>query len=163
MQEKMRLDVKGIREYQQNRYPFLMMDIAEEVIPGVSAKGYKNFTVNDWFFECHFPDDPNVPGMLQVEALVQMSALTVLTLPGNKGRVCYVVSAQNLKWSRKVVPGDRYDMDTQLISWKRGIGKCRAVGSVGGETACVAEFTITMPDELNKFQVNVKKQKEVSE
>jgi 3-hydroxyacyl-[acyl-carrier-protein] dehydratase len=151
--EGFRLDIKGIHEYQQNRYPFLMMDVVEEVVPGVSAKGYKNFTINDWFFECHFPEDPNVPGMLQIEALVQLCALTVLTLPGNKGKVCYLVSATNLKWSRKVIPGDRFDMETQLHSWKRGIGRCSGKASVNGEFTCSAEFTITMPDILSAFKV----------
>ena len=57
----MRLDIKGIHEYQQNRFPYLLVDVAEEVIPGVSAKGYKNLSINDWFFDCHFPEDPNMP------------------------------------------------------------------------------------------------------
>ena len=151
--ERLRLDLKGIHEYQQNRHPYLLMDFAEEVIPGVSAKGYRKFRVNDWFFECHFPGDPNVPGMLQIEALVQLCALTVLTLPGNKGKVCYLVSANNLKWARKIVPGDRFDMETKLISWKRGIGKCSGSASVNGEFACSAEFTIVLPDILNGYRV----------
>ena len=114
----MRLDIKGIHEYQQNRYPYLLVDVAEEVVPGVSAKGYKNLSINDWFFDCHFPEDPNMPGMLQIEAMVQLCALTILTLDGNKGKVAYLSSASNLKWSRKVVPGDRLDMDTKLVSFK---------------------------------------------
>ena len=105
--QSMKLDIKGILEYQQNRYPYLLVDIVEEVIPGVSAKGYKNLSINDWFFDCHFPGDPNMPGMLQIEAMVQLSALTILTLDGNKGKVAYLSSASNLKWFRKVVPGDR--------------------------------------------------------
>ena len=85
--ESLRLDLNGIHEYQQNRYPYLLIDFAEEVIPGVNAKGYKDLTRKDWFFECHWPGDPNMPGMLQIEALIQMGALTVLTLPGNKGKI----------------------------------------------------------------------------
>ena len=85
--ESLILDKRGIHEYQQNRHPYLLIDFAEEVIPGVSAKGYKDLTLNDWFFKVHFPGDPNMPGMLQIEALVQMCALIVLTLPGNKGKI----------------------------------------------------------------------------
>ena len=154
MVESLKLDIQGIHEYQQNRYPYLLMDVVEEVIPGVSAKGYKNLTINDWFFTPHFPGDPNMPGMLQIEALVQMSALTVLTLPGNKGKVCYLVSANNLKWLRKIVPGDRFDMETKLLSWKRGIAKCTGSARVNGEFACSAEFTIVMPDVLNTYKVS---------
>lgn len=151
--ESLRLDINGIHEYQQNRFPYLLIDVAEEIIPGVSAKGYKNLTINDWFFECHFPGDPNMPGMLQIEALVQLSALIVLTLPGNIGKVAYVTSAKNMKWSKKVVPGDRFDIETQLLSWKRGIGKCSGRGSVSGETACEADFTIVIPNILNEYKV----------
>ena len=85
--EAIQLNHSEILEYQKNRFPYLMIDMATEVIPGESAKGFKNLTSNDWFFECHFEGDPNMPGMLQVEALVQMSALSVLTLPENKGKV----------------------------------------------------------------------------
>ena len=152
--ESLKLDIHGIHEYQQNRDPYLMIDAAE-VIPGASVKGYKNFTRDDWFFKVHFPGDPNVPGALQLEAMTQLSALMILTLPGNKGKVCYVISANNIKWLRKVLPGDRFDIEASLASWKRGIGKCVAVASVNGEKACSAEFVITMPDVLKTYQVGV--------
>lgn len=162
MMESLRLDKKGIHEYQRNRYPYLLIDFAEEVIPGVSAKGYKDLTVNDWFFKCHWPGDPNMPGMLQIEALVQMCALTVLTLPGNKGKVVYLTSANNIKLSRKIVAGDRLDIETKLLSWRRGVGNCSGIGSVNGEIACRADFTIVMPDVLNEYKMLPKKQNESS-
>ena len=84
MEEFLCLDYNGIHEYQKNSYPYLMIDYAEKIVPGKSAKGYKNLTANDWFFKCHFPGQPSMPGMLQVEAIVQMFALSILTLPGNK-------------------------------------------------------------------------------
>ena len=156
--EKLRLDLKGIQEYQCNRHPYLLIDEASEVIPGVSAKGYKDLTAKDWFFECHWPGDPNMPGMLQIEALVQMCALTVLTLPGNKGKVVYLTSANNIKLSRKIVAGDRLDIQTKLLSWKRGVGNCSGTGSVNGKVACRADFTIVMPEVLNEYRVPTKKQ-----
>ncbi len=149
--EALRLDLQGLHEYQRNRFPYLMIDVAEEVIPGVSAKGFKNLTANDWFFECHFAGDPNMPGMLQIEAMVQLCALTVLTLPGNKGKIAYVTSVNNLKFKRKVLPGERFDLETTLHSWKRGIGQCSGKGFVNGELACQAEFSIVLPDILNGF------------
>lgn len=151
--ESVRLDVTGIREFERNRPPYLMIDMAEEVIPGKSARGYKHLAANEWFFPCHFPGDPSMPGMLQIEALMQLFALTVLTLPGNKGRVCYVTSADKLKFTRKVVPGDRLDLECVLHSWKRGVGVGSGVGSVNGQMACRAEFTIVMPDVLNQYNV----------
>ena len=151
--QRMKLDIKGILEYQQNRYPYLLVDIVEEVIPGVSAKGYKNLSINDWFFDCHFPGDPNMPGMLQIEAMVQLSALTILTLEGNKGKVAYLTSASNLKWSRKVVPGDRFDMDTSVISFKRGIARCTGIGTVNGDLTCKADFTMILPHIVDEYKV----------
>ena len=151
--ESTKLDIDGIHEYQQNRPPYRMIDFAEEVIPGVSARGYKKLERDEWFFKVHFPGDPNMPGMLQIEALVQMCALSVLTLPGNKGKLVYLISANNIRLSRKIVPGDRLDLDTKLHSWKRGIGNCSGIGSVDGETACKADFTIVMPDILNEYKI----------
>lgn len=152
-QQPLSLGMQDILDYQRNRFPFLLVDVASEVWPGRSAKGYKNLTANDWFFDCHWPGDPNMPGMLQIEALVQLSALTVLTLPGNKGKVVYIVSANHLKFARKILPGDRLDMESELISWARGIGRCRARGSVNGEFACAAEFNFAMPDILEQYRV----------
>ena len=109
----MKLNLKKIKEYQKNRAPYLMIDHVDEVIPGVSAKGYKDLK-DDWFFKVHWPSDPNMPGMLQIEALVQTAALTVLTLPGNKGKIVYLVSANNLIFKKKIVPGDRLKIITKL-------------------------------------------------
>lgn len=147
------LDMRGICDYQQNRAPYLLMDAAEEVIPGVSARGYRDFAAEEWFFACHFPGDPNVPGALQLEAMVQLAALTVLTLPGNKGKVVYLSSAEQLKLLRKIVPGDRLQLEARLHSWKRGIGRCSGIGRVGDDVACRADFTIVMPDVLEQFRV----------
>ena len=72
------LNKDKILEYQKNRYPYLMIDYAEKVIPGKSAYGYKNLNEDEWFFKVHWENDPNMPGMLQIEALVQMCALTIL-------------------------------------------------------------------------------------
>ena len=102
---KLTLNKKEIENYQQNRDPYLMIDHATEVIPGVSSAGYKKLTKKEWFFKVHWPSDPNMPGMLQVEAMVQMSSLAILTLPGNKGKILYLVNATNLKFKKKLYLG----------------------------------------------------------
>ncbi len=79
-----------------------MIDFAEEVIPGKSARGYKDLNNDEWFFKVHWVGDPNMPGMLQIESLVQMCALSILCLPGNKGKVVYLTSASNLKFIKKL-------------------------------------------------------------
>ena len=87
------LDKKKIVEYQKNRDEFLMFDHVSDVVPGVSVKGYKKLPKTLWFFKLHWPGDPNMPGALQIEAMVQMSSLAILTLPNNKGKILYLVSA----------------------------------------------------------------------
>ena len=131
-----------------------MIDHANKVVPGKSAEGYKLLKENEWFFKVHWPGDPNMPGMLQIEALVQLNALAILTLDGNKGKVAYLSSANNLKWSRKVVPGDRFEMDTKLISFKRGLGHCTGMGSVNSQFVCQADFTLVLPHILDEYKVD---------
>ena len=74
-----------LQKYQPNRYPFLMIDYVTEVIPGKSAKGYKNLTNNEWYFPHHFEGHPNMPGALQLEAMAQMLTVAITTLPGLAG------------------------------------------------------------------------------
>ena len=73
----MKLNKKKILEYQQNRPPYLMIDFVDEVVPGKSAKGYKNLAKDEWFFKVHWPQDPNMPGMLQIESLITCGSTTV--------------------------------------------------------------------------------------
>jgi|TARA_B100000959_G_scaffold203159_1_gene212726 3-hydroxyacyl-[acyl-carrier-protein] dehydratase len=145
----MKLDLKGIHEYQQNRDPYLMIDYANKVIPGKSAEGYKQLKKNEWFFKVHWPGDPNMPGMLQTEALIQMSALIVQTMPGNKGKILYLVEANNLKFIKKILPGDKLKIFSKLISWKRGLIKFDAEGFVEKKKTCRASFTLVIPGSIN--------------
>ena len=149
------LDKQGIYEYQQNREPYLMIDHATEVIPGVSAKGYKDFKSDEWFFKVHWKNDPNVPGMLQIEALVQMSALSILSLPGNKGKVVYLTSANNLKFIKKIIPNNRLYIDTKIKSFKRGMAFCEGQGLIEKNIVCKADFSLILPEEIKKY--NLKK------
>ena len=149
----MELDKKKILEYQQNRDPYLLIDHATEVLPGKSAKGYKILKNDEWFFKVHWPNDPNMPGMLQVEALVQMCALAILTLPSNKGKVVYLVKANNLKFIKKIVPNTKFEIDTKILSFKRGMAHCEGIGSIDKEIACKADFTLILPDEIKSYNL----------
>ena len=149
----MKLNKKEILEYQQNKPPYLMIDFAEEIVPGKSAKGYKDLKDDEWFFKVHWPSDPNMPGMLQIEALIQMAALAIVTLPGNKGKVIYLTKANNLEFKKKIIIGDRLNIETKIISWKRGIASCSGIGKVNGGLACKADFNIADPIELKKFGI----------
>ena len=154
--KKITLDKQGILEYQKNRDPYLFLDFADEVIPGSSAKGYKDLKKDEWFFKVHWPEDPNMPGMLQIEALVQLAALMVLTLPNHKGKLVYLTSAHNIRLTKKIIPGDRLVMETQMLSWKRGIGKCTGIGKINNQVACKADFDIILPEIVSEFKINNK-------
>lgn len=151
--EPVSLDLEGICAYQQNRPPFLMVDYIEELVPGERVKGYKDLPEDTWFFKVHFPGDPNMPGLLQVEAIVQASALIVLGLEGNKGKVAYLISANNLKFKRKVVPNDRLCLEASLLSFKRGIATMRGCAKVEGQITCEGEFTLLLPHIVNNYKV----------
>ena len=148
----MKLNKKKILEYQQNRPPYLMIDFVDEVVPGKSAKGYKDLTENEWFFKVHWPKDPNMPGMLQIESLVQMCALSLLTMPGNKGKLVYLISADKIKLQKKIIPNDRLIIETKVNSYNRGIAKCQGKGEVNNQIACSAEFTVVLPHVINDYK-----------
>jgi len=137
-------------DYQPNRYPFLMIDYVTKVIPGKEAKGYKNFTNNEWFFPIHFPGHPNVPGALQLEALAQMLTVAITTLLGNKGKVTHTLS-NVVKFKREIVPGEKLEIETKVLSWSREICKGVGKGIVANEIACEAEMIITIPEILDKY------------
>jgi len=147
------LDNKGILEYQKNRFPYLMIDVAEEILPGKSAKGFKNLSSNEWFFKCHFPGDPNMPGMLQIESMVQMAALIILTLPNNKGKIMYISKLKKAIFKKKVLIGDKFLIITNLKSFKRGIASFVAKAFVRESKVSEAEFDLVLPQELNKYKL----------
>ena len=150
MDEKFSLNSVELQEYQPNRYPFLMIDYIDEVSPGKYARGYKNLTMNEWFFPIHFPDGPNMPGALQLEALAQMLTVAITTLPGLKGKVTHALS-HTVSFKKEVLPGDKFEIHTEVISWRRGICQGKGVAYTNGEIACEADMLITIPEILEEY------------
>lgn len=146
------LDAYEIQQYQQNRYPLLFVDKITEAVPGSYAKGYKNFSYNEWFFPAHFEDEPNVPGFIQVETLTQVFLMSFLTYPEYKGKKTGFVSIREARFKRKLIPGDRLDIEAQLTYFKRGLAKGTSKGYVDGELACLAELEIVVPDIMTQFR-----------
>ena len=101
--------------FQPNRYPFLMIDEVTHVIPGKSAKGFKNLTSNEWFFPIHFPGAPNMPGALQLEALAQMLTVAITTQENLAGMVTHAIS-HKVRFRKEVLPGDRFEIETVVLS-----------------------------------------------
>jgi 3-hydroxyacyl-[acyl-carrier-protein] dehydratase len=135
--------IDEILEYLPHRYPFLLVDRVTEVESGVSIKGYKNISFNEPFFTGHFPENPIMPGVLLIEAMAQLSGILGFVTMGRKpsdGVIQYLAGSSKVRFKRPVVPGDRLDMEAELVSSKRGIWRfsCRAL--VNGEVVCVAEI-----------------------
>tara|TARA_X000000950_G_C13907294_1_gene657465 strand:- start:199 stop:636 length:438 start_codon:yes stop_codon:yes gene_type:complete len=145
----MELHREKILFYQKNRDPFLMIDFVTDYQPGIFCNGYKLLKEDEWFFKVHWPQDPNMPGALQIEALTQMGALNILTLDGNAGKLVYVVAADKVKYKKKIVPKDKLIIQTNLISWKRNIGILKAESFVNDQPACSGTFTLVLEDFLS--------------
>jgi 3-hydroxyacyl-[acyl-carrier-protein] dehydratase len=141
-----------IKECQQNRFPMLFVDRITEAVPGEYAKGFKNFSYNEWFFPTHYEDDPNVPGFIQIEALVQVFLMTFLTLDEFKGMKTSFVSIDKVKFRKKIVPGDKLEVVAELKSFRRGIASGFVVSSVDGSNAASAEFVVCIPEILNSYK-----------
>jgi 3-hydroxyacyl-[acyl-carrier-protein] dehydratase len=145
------LGIPEILEYQQNRYPLLFIDEITEVAPGQYAKGKKAFSYNEWYFPAHFEGDPNVPGFVQIESLVQVFLMTFLTIKGNAGKKTSFISLDQAKFKRRIVPGETLNIYAALESYQRGVAKGRAESDVNGEPAVSSTFTIAIPEILAKY------------
>lgn len=145
------IDAYEIQQYQQNRYPCFFVDYITEVLPGKYAKGYKNFTFNEWFFPAHFADEPNVPGFIQIETLTQVFLMTFLTCPENKGKKTGFVSVRDARFKRKIVPGDKLEIEAELNSFRRGLTRGTSKGYIAGQLACSIELEVAIPDVMNRF------------
>ena len=144
----MKLSRKQIIKIQKNRDPYLLIDYATKVVPGKSVEGYKILKKNEWFFKVHWPGDPNMPGMLQVEAMVQMSSLIIFTLPNISGKTLYLADSNNIKFFKKIVPGDKLKIVSKLISNSRGLYRFESEGYVRKKIACKANFTLILPGSI---------------
>lgn len=146
------LDINSIIRHQRNRYPVLLIDKIIDLEPGLRATGIKCFTYNEWFFPGHFDDEPNVPGFVQIESLVQTFILTFLSQEKYSGMKTNFVSINNIRFRRKIVPGDVLRIEATLKSFKRGIAIGYAESFVDGESACSAEFIVSVPAILDQFK-----------
>ena len=135
-----------IDRYFKNKYPLLMVDFISELEPGKRSKGYKNFSNNEWFFPIHFKDNPNVPGSIMLEAMLDIFVMTIVTLPECEGKETADVKVNNLLFKRKIIPGERLDMECQVDSFRRGIASGKVVGKVGDQFTCSCDVVICVPD-----------------
>ena len=117
-----------------------------ELEPGQKAIGIKNVTMNEHFFQGHFPGKPVMPGVLQIEALAQTGAIAVLSLEEYKGKIVYFGGIDKLRFKQKVVPGDVLRLEVELIKRRGPIGIAKAVATVDGKVAVQGEITFAIGD-----------------
>lgn len=129
-----------------HRYPFLLVDKIIEMNSGKSAVGIKNVTINEPFFQGHFPGQPIMPGVLIVEAMAQVAATTCLDLEENKGKLGVFTGIDKCKFRRQVVPGDTLRIEVEMTALRRGIGKAEGKAYVEDELACSANLTFAIID-----------------
>lgn len=141
------MDINEIREYLPHRYPFLLVDRVLELTPGESIVAYKNISVNEPFFDGHFPGMPVFPGVLQVEAMAQTAGILGFKTMDKKpadGSIYYFVGADKLRFKRPCVPGDRLMLRASIVSNRRGIWKFDVSADVDGQL--VTSATILCAD-----------------
>ena len=142
--EILTFDTMQIMEMIPHRYPFLLVDRITECVPGKYAKGYKNLTMNEGFFQGHFPGNPIMPGVLQLEAMAQCSAPVLLTLPQFAGKLALFAGMNNIRFKNIVRPGDKFEMSIELTKLKGPICKVHGVGSVDGKVCVEADMMFAL-------------------
>ena len=140
------LDICEIKELIPHRYPFLLVDRVTYAEPGVKAIGYKNLTANEQFFEGHFPFKPIMPGVLMVEALAQLACIAILLKPEYKDSLGVFTGIDGFKFRAMVEPGDRLDMEVELLKMKGPLGKLKGIAKVGDKIACQGEISFSILD-----------------
>jgi len=133
-------DINELMNILPHRYPFLLVDRVTECVPTKYIKGYKNVTMNEPFFQGHFPGKPVMPGVLMVEALAQLSAALLLSLPEYKGKLVLFAGIDGVRFKRMVIPGDKLEMYSEILKMKGPVVKSKCSASVDGKIVMEAEL-----------------------
>jgi len=134
------LDIKQIQEILPHRYPFLLVDRIISLEEGKKAVGIKNVSVNEPFFQGHFPDFPVMPGVLILEAMAQVGAVIVLKMPQFAGKIALFAGIDKVRFRRQVFPGDQLRIEVEVLKLRSAVGKSYAAAYVGAEMAAEAEL-----------------------
>lgn len=142
------LDINEIMQYLPHRYPFLLVDRIVELIPGKKVTGLKNVTINEPFFQGHFPGRPIMPGVLILEAMAQAGGmLAFASMPEKeKGSLMYFMGMDQVKFRKPVLPGDQLILELEVIKQRSKIMKLSATAKVDGQVAAEAQLMATIGD-----------------
>jgi 3-hydroxyacyl-[acyl-carrier-protein] dehydratase len=143
----MLLDINDIQRILPHRYPFLLIDGIEEMERWKRIVGIKNVTINEHFFQGHFPGKPIMPGVLIIESMAQTGGLLLLReVPDREKKLLYFVAIDNARFRRPVVPGDRLRLEMNVLAWRSGFCKLQGRATVDGEMAAEASLMCKMVD-----------------
>lgn len=142
--EKTEIGIEEIMGFLPHRFPMLLVDRVFDVVQGKSCKGLKNVTMNEGFFQGHFPGRPVMPGVLIVEAMAQAGSILLLTDPKHAGRIPLIGSIDNVRFKRPVVPGDQLITEIELLWFRASIGCFKATASVDGQQVAAMEMTFKL-------------------
>src|SRR5699024_3361205 len=134
------LNSEEIKAIIPHRYPFLLVDQIIEMEDEKRIVGKKNVTINEPFFQGHFPEYPVMPGVLIVESLAQVGAIAMLQKEENKGKLGFLAGVDKCRFKRQVKPGDELKLEVEITRLKGAIGKGKGRATVDGEVACEAEI-----------------------
>jgi 3-hydroxyacyl-[acyl-carrier-protein] dehydratase len=143
----MLLDINDIQKILPHRYPFLLIDGIEEMERWKRIVGIKNVTINEHFFQGHFPGKPIMPGVLIIESMAQTGGLLLLQeVPDRERKLLYFVAIDSARFRRPVVPGDRLRLEMNVLAWRSGFCKLQGRATVDGEMAAEASLMCKMVD-----------------
>lgn len=138
------LDYSEILKMLPHRYPFLLIDRITECVPAQYSKGYKNVSFNEPFFQGHFPENPIMPGVLQIEALAQTAAPILMLMDEYKGKLTLFAGVDGAKFKNIVRPGDKLEMETECLKIKGPIARCIGRSYVDGKLCTEATLTVAL-------------------
>ena len=149
------IEAAAIQRILPHRYPFLLVDRIVEIAPPERAVGIKQVTVNEPFFQGHFPGYPVMPGVLIVEAMAQVGGVAVLAADAYRGKLALFAGIDNVRFKRQVKPGDTLRIEVALSQIRRGIGMGSGTATVDGDLACRGDIMfalVDMPEALGRDQ-----------
>lgn len=134
------VNIEEIMEIIPHRYPFLFVDKVEIVEEGIKGIGYKNVTMNEYFFQGHFPGKPVMPGVIIIETMAQVGAVILLSKEELKGRIPFFAGINKFRFKKVVKPGDTLRMEVEITKVRGSIGIGQGTAYVGDEVAAEGEF-----------------------